>query len=235
MSPPAVQHGLYVLAWVFFLCTIPVYMSAAPWLGLHQAGLSDPTEFHALHPNAAPEFCMDTHKQVRKEQSETERLAVPSELRFEVHVSDRKLHVFDGRELMASYPVAVGRAQWPTRRGRWNIYEVVWNPWWHPPDQEWAWYKAIMAPGDPDNPLGRAQLIYDAPRSIHGTNAPESIGKAVSHGSIRVCNETAMKLVRLVMEYAGIERDEAWFQEIRSDPSRNVRFRIHRPVPIRVL
>ncbi len=153
-------------------------------------------------------------------------------LRLEVSVRLRRLYVISDEEVVASYPVAVGKPEWPTRTGRWGIYEVVWNPWWHPPDQEWAWGYPIMAPGDPDNPLGRAQLIYDAPRSIHGTINPSSIGKAVSHGSIRVENEVAMDLVRKVMEYSGIERDEVWFREIYRNRNRNVRFRLEQPVPI---
>ena len=157
-----------------------------------------------------------------------------TDMRIEVDIRLRELYVFNGAERLAIYPVAVGRAAWPTRTGNWNIYEVVWNPWWHPPDEEWAWYRAIKAPGDPDNPLGRAQLIYDAPRSIHGTNNPASIGQAVSHGSIRVTNETAMKLVRQIMEYNRILKDEKWYESVRNDPAKHVRIRLKNPVPIRV-
>ncbi len=156
------------------------------------------------------------------------------DMRLEVNIGKRELYVFSGREKIATYPVAVGKPEWPTRPGRWGIYEVVWNPWWHPPDEEWAWYRAIMAPGDPDNPLGRAQLIYDAPRSIHGTIEPASIGRAVSHGSIRVTNEVAMKLARHVMESVGIVYDEEWYSEVQNDRSRNVRIRLSQRVPIRV-
>ena len=66
----------------------------------------------------------------------------------------------------------------------------------------------VAEPGDPENPLGRAQLVYSPPNTIHGTNAPESVGQAVSHGSIRVTNEVAMELAREVMEAGGAGRDE---------------------------
>jgi len=157
-----------------------------------------------------------------------------ADMRIEVSINNRELYVFSGREKIATYPVAVGKPEWPTRSGNWAIYEVVWNPWWHPPDEEWAWYRAIMAPGDPDNPLGRAQLIYDAPRSIHGTIEPSSIGRAVSHGSIRVTNEVAQKLARQVMESVGIVYGEEWYEEVQRDRSRNVRIRLSERVPIRV-
>ncbi len=163
-----------------------------------------------------------------------ERSFALKNMRIEVCISKRELYVFSGREKVASYPVAVGKPEWPTRTGNWGIYEVVWNPWWHPPDEEWAWYRAIMAPGDPDNPLGKAQLIYDAPRSIHGTIEPSSIGRAASHGSIRVTNEVAMKLARHVMESAGVVYNEEWYREVQNDRSRNVRIRLSQRVPIRV-
>jgi lipoprotein-anchoring transpeptidase ErfK/SrfK len=169
--------------------------------------------------------------------SVADRLALSfaiKDMRLEVNIGKKELYVFSGREKVTTYPVAVGKPDWPTRPGNWSIYEVVWNPWWHPPDEEWAWYRAIMAPGDPDNPLGRAQLIYDAPRSIHGTIEPSSIGRAVSHGSIRVTNEVAMKLARHVMESAGVVYDEEWYREVQGDRSRNVRIHLSQRVPIRV-
>ena len=172
------------------------------------------------------------------QEEKTESAAYPSyalqDMRLEVDIGKRLLYVFSGDEEVALFPVAVGKPEWPTRTGNWRIYEVVWNPWWHPPDEEWAWYRAIMAPGDPDNPLGRAQLIYDAPRSIHGTIEPSSIGRAVSHGSIRVTNEVAMLLARKVMESAGIVYDEQWYEEVARDRSKNVRIPLSHKIPIRV-
>ena len=49
-------------------------------------------------------------------------------------------------------------------------------------------------PGGPDNPLGaRALYLHHNGRDIlyriHGTNQPESIGKSVSSGCIRMLNE----------------------------------------------
>ncbi len=161
-------------------------------------------------------------------------IPVLKDMRLEVNIRTRELYVYDGSDRVATYPVAVGKPDWPTRTGNWSVYEVVWNPWWHPPDEEWAWYRAIMAPGDPDNPLGRAQLIYDAPRSIHGTIDPSSIGRAASHGSIRVTNEVAMKLARQIMESTGLQHDEDWYRDVQQNRSKNVRIRLSERIPIRV-
>ena len=159
----------------------------------------------------------------------------PPDLRLEVNVAERKLYVYRNDQQVASHPVAVGTSEWPTRTGEWTIGQVIWNPEWIPPEEEWAKDEEKKEAGDPENPLGRAQLVYDAPRSVHGTNEPESLGKAESHGSIRVANTVAMELARMVMEAGGAARDDAWYQRVRGNRKERVEVPIPNPVPIRVV
>ena len=160
----------------------------------------------------------------------------PPDLRLEVDVAARELHVYRNDERIATHPVAVGTSEWPTRTGAWSIGQVVWNPRWVPPtDESWAEDEETSEPGAPDNPLGRAQLVYDPPRSIHGTNEPESLGKAASHGSIRVSNDVAVELARMVMEAGGAGRDEAFYSRVRENRTERVDVGIPNPVPIAVV
>lgn len=83
--------------------------------------------------------------------------------------------------------------------------KVMWPRWTPPPemverDPNAAKWKDGM-PGGPDNPLGaRALYLFQNGRDtlyrLHGTNAPESIGKAVSSGCIRMLNEDVIELYR---------------------------------------
>jgi lipoprotein-anchoring transpeptidase ErfK/SrfK len=160
----------------------------------------------------------------------------PTDLRLEVNVGARELYVYRNEERIATHPVAVGTSEWPTRTGEWTINQVVWNPRWVPPtDESWAEDEEVSEPGDPDNPLGRAQLVYDAPRSIHGTNEPQSLGTAASHGSIRVSNEVAVELARMVMESGGAGRDEGFYQRVRDNRTQREEVAIPNGVPIRVV
>lgn len=160
----------------------------------------------------------------------------PPDLRLEVNVGARELYVYRKDERIATHPVAVGTSEWPTRTGEWMIGQVVWNPRWVPPtDEEWAKEEEVSEPGAPDNPLGRAQLVYDAPRSVHGTNEPESLGTAASHGSIRIANAAAVELARMVMEAGGAGRDEAFYTRARENRTERVDVAIPNPVPIRVV
>jgi lipoprotein-anchoring transpeptidase ErfK/SrfK len=80
-------------------------------------------------------------------------------------------------------------------------------PTWNPPKEMLArdpnaakW--ADGQPGGPDNPLGaRALYLYqngkDTLFRIHGTNAPKSIGKAMSSGCIRMLNQDVVEVYRM--------------------------------------
>jgi len=155
--------------------------------------------------------------------------------RIEVDVAAKQLYVYDGDKRVGSYRVGVGSKEWPTQTGEWSITQVVWNPEWIPPkDESWAEQKDPKKPGAPDNPLGRAQLVYDPPRTIHGTNEPQSIGKALSHGSIRLSNADVTKLARQLMEVTGVEKDEAWYRQVQQNRTEKAVVDLPQRVAIRV-
>lgn len=162
-------------------------------------------------------------------------LVPQSRMRLEVDLGAKQLTAYDGDQPIATYRIAVGSQQWPTQTGQWEVKQVVWNPEWIPPKEEqWAEDKDPKAPGAPDNPLGRAQLVYDPPRTVHGTNDPSSIGKAVSHGSIRMANADIIKLGRRVMELAGAPKDDSFYQQVAQNRTQKVIVDLPQRVPIRV-
>jgi lipoprotein-anchoring transpeptidase ErfK/SrfK len=155
--------------------------------------------------------------------------------RIEVDLAAKQLYVYDGAKRVGSYRVGVGSKEWPTQTGEWSITQVVWNPEWIPPkDESWAEQKDPKKPGAPDNPLGHAQLVYDPPRTIHGTNEPQSIGKALSHGSIRLANADVTKLARQLMEVTGVKKDEAWYRQVRQNRTEKEVVDLPQRVAIRV-
>jgi hypothetical protein len=160
----------------------------------------------------------------------------PPDLRLEVNLATRQLNVYKGDQLTATHPVAVGSKEWPTPTGEWTITQVVFNPRWVPPKEEsWAKDEEIKEPGDPENPLGIVQLVYNPPNTIHGTNEPASLGKAVSHGSIRVSNEAGVQLAKEIMRAGGARQDEAWVDNALKNPKQRQDVSIPNPIPIRVI
>lgn len=160
--------------------------------------------------------------------------SVVSTLRIEVDLAARRLSVLRSGDSTSTFPVAVGSERWPTQPGEWRITQVVWNPEWIPPDESWAEEREPREPGDPRNPLGRVQLVYDLPRTIHGTPQRSSIGKAISHGSIRMYNEDVARLGRELMESAGVGKDSAFYRNVERNRTEKVIVDLPGGVPIRV-
>ncbi|MEW6189433.1 MAG: L,D-transpeptidase family protein [Actinomycetota bacterium] len=112
--------------------------------------------------------------------------------RIIIQVSKRALYLYQGEDLLKVYPIAVGRRSFPTPIGHFRIIRKDINPTWYPPD--WADVRHPVPPG-PRNPLGNRRLLLSNPKyGIHGTNRPSSIGKAVTHGCIRMYPSDILEL-----------------------------------------
>jgi lipoprotein-anchoring transpeptidase ErfK/SrfK len=157
-----------------------------------------------------------------------------SNMRVEVDLAARKLYLYEGGNRVETHSVAIGSQQWPTQTGEWTIKQVIFNPEWIPPDESWAEERKPKKSGAADNPLGRAQLVYDPPRTIHGTNQPSSIGTNTSHGSIRMNNTEIVALAKRIMAASGAQKDSAWFARAAQQRSEKQVVDLPTPVPITV-
>ena len=91
-----------------------------------------------------------------------------------------------GMKVRRRFGVATGQAAYPTPLGNYEIVTKQENPWWRPPDSDWAEGAEPIAPG-PGNPLGTRWMGLSAPAvGIHGTPDAASIGYSASHGCIRM-------------------------------------------------
>ena len=132
-----------------------------------------------------------------------------------IDLSERRLNVRDGEEVVDSYPVAIGKPGHPTPAGEFRIRRLVWNPRWVPPDARWARGKRARDPGDPRNPMGRVKIFFQPPDYyIHGTREVDSLGEAESHGCVRMRNSDAIAVARTVMRHGGSPRDPSWFRRV---------------------
>lgn len=152
-----------------------------------------------------------------------------------VDLSDRMLYVMEGGETVREYRVAIGQRRHPTPTGSFSVRRLVWNPRWVPPDAEWAKEKKAREPGDPRNPMGRVKIFFQSPDYyIHGTRETDSLGRAESHGCIRMRNSDVIALGRLVMQNGGASRSPAWFRRVINSVTRTQEVRLSNPVPMRV-
>jgi lipoprotein-anchoring transpeptidase ErfK/SrfK len=113
-----------------------------------------------------------------------------------VNTAENRLYFVLGDGKAVSYRVATARKGF-TWRGAHEVTAKAKWPSWRPPQsmrKRKPELPAYMA-GGPDNPLGaRALYLGSSIYRIHGTNEPDSIGKAASSGCIRMLNEDVSEL-----------------------------------------
>ena len=108
-----------------------------------------------------------------------------------VSIPDRKLMLLEGGAVKRVYPVAVGKTSTPSPAGEFTIMRQVSQP-------AYSHHGREVAPG-PNNPVGSRWMGLNAQGyGIHGTNEPGSIGKAASHGCIRMGKADIEELYALV-------------------------------------
>jgi L,D-transpeptidase ErfK/SrfK len=112
-----------------------------------------------------------------------------------VSLEDRKLALVEDGRVKKIYAVAVGKPSTPSPTGNFTIERRVANPTYHHNGK-------TVLPG-PGNPVGTRWMGLSVHGyGIHGTNEPKSIGKAASHGCIRMARADLEEFYELVAAVA---------------------------------
>lgn len=115
----------------------------------------------------------------------------PRRRQIVVSIPDRKLALLEDGEVVKVYKVAVGARVTPTPSGTFEIVNRLERPTYYHPHN-------VIPPG-PDNPLGTRWIgLNKKGFGIHGTNEPHSIGRAASHGCVRMARRDLEELFRRV-------------------------------------
>ncbi len=128
----------------------------------------------------------------------------PEVARIVVDESEGWLKGYDGDDrLVAMFTVTTGSEHDPLPIGDWQVKGVAYNPpfafdpelFWDVPDSE---QKQRLPPG-PNGPVGVVWIdLTKEHYGIHGTPAPEAIGRSESHGCVRLTNWDAARLAQMV-------------------------------------
>jgi len=153
--------------------------------GLAIAGLAMAVQAHTQNAaNQAPKLQAPTSEV-------TKRVIV-------VSLEDRKLALVEDGQVKKVYSVAVGKPSTPSPEGTFTIERRVANPVYHHGGK-------TVLPG-PMNPVGTRWMgLNKHGYGIHGTNEPRSIGKAASHGCIRMAKSDLEEIYGLVAEGDTVE------------------------------
>jgi lipoprotein-anchoring transpeptidase ErfK/SrfK len=128
----------------------------------------------------------------------------PEVARIVVDESDKWLKGYDEEgKLVAVFTVTTGSSNDPLPLGDWGINGVARNPpfaydpdlFWDVPDSE----EDQQLPPGPNGPVGVVWIdLTKEHYGIHGTPEPDTIGRAQSHGCVRLTNWDAARLAGMV-------------------------------------
>ena len=108
-----------------------------------------------------------------------------------VSIADRKLALLEDGKVVKLYRVAVGAETSPSPSGEFEIVNRITNPTYYHPH--------VVIPASEESPIGTRWVgLSRKGYGIHGTNEPRSIGRAASHGCIRMKNRDMAQFFELV-------------------------------------
>jgi L,D-transpeptidase ErfK/SrfK len=129
-----------------------------------------------------------------------------------VNIPEMRLYYFPplvnglSQRTVITFPVGLGREDWPTPRAKFKVRGKTQNPTWVIPEsikkeriEDKGWTENFIPGGHPDNPLGTHRIELTLPLyTIHGTNNPWAVGRLVTHGCIRLYPEDIEQFFPLV-------------------------------------
>src|SRR5215469_16092545 len=108
-----------------------------------------------------------------------------------VSLEDRKLALVEDGQVKKIYTVAIGKPSSPSPVGTFTIARRVKNPVYM--------HEGVTVQPGPANPVGTRWMGLNIKGyGIHGTNQPNSIGKAASHGCIRMAKSDLEEMYEMV-------------------------------------
>ena len=117
-----------------------------------------------------------------------------------IDLSERKLSVQRRGELMGTYKVAVGKPGLSTPTGFFFINQKL-----RPPTTDGPYGVLALGISAFQMKIPATSWIQGGPVAIHGTNEPDLIGKAISHGCVRMHNKDVLEVSRLVPAGSPVE------------------------------
>ena len=125
----------------------------------------------------------------------------PPTTSVKIDMKTNMLGVFEADKLVAAYPVTVGSAQTASPIGEWTVRGVAKLPKFRYDKQmlkhgERSGNFHMLPPG-PNSPVGVIWIALNKKGiGLHGTETPETIGRAGSHGCVRLANWDIVRLAQ---------------------------------------
>lgn len=123
------------------------------------------------------------------------------DIRITINIPAFQLTLWQGGKQVKTYPIGIGRNEFPLPDGLRRANQIIFNPEWVPPDSSWVEDHDVV-PGerveadDPRNPLGKIKIpLGKGGILIHQASRPSDLGHLVSHGCARLLLKELYELV----------------------------------------
>lgn len=122
---------------------------------------------------------------------------------IQINTKQNLLRVYDKDILLAVFPITPGSSELPAPKGEWKVVNITYLPWFRYDKKMLNKGKRskhfFNIPPGPNNQVGVVWMALNKSGiGIHGTDNPETIGRASSHGCIRLTNWDIIKLGNLI-------------------------------------
>lgn len=137
-----------------------------------------------------------------KESAAADAAGAPA-IAVKVDTKTSMLGVYDADRLVAAYPVTIGSGRTESPVGEWKVKGIAKMPNFRHDEKmlkegERSDDFHMLAPG-PNNPVGVMWIALNKKGiGLHGTDDPDSIGRSVSHGCVRLANWDVVRLAMRV-------------------------------------
>lgn len=152
---------------------------------------------------------------------------------LKINIPAARLDLYVNGKMAKRYRIAVGMPKYPTPIRDLNISYIIWNPWWLPPDSEWA-KDAEKTPPGPGNPLGPVKMLMEDGIRIHGTNAPGSIGRSASHACMRMKSAEAKELAWEIQQRYSEKNDPLLLDTYKKNSRSSYWVKLGQEVPVSI-
>lgn len=127
----------------------------------------------------------------------------PARYQITILTGEKQLEIRENGRLVASFPVTPGGGNLPTPKGNWVVRSKVFLPEFRHDNSMLNTGKRSddfkMIPPGPNNPVGVMWMgLSKDGIGLHGTNSPNTISRAVSHGCVRLANWDAVRVAQFV-------------------------------------
>ena len=154
--------------------------------------LSTPAFGQTLEPKQSqPQIASATASTTAPKAASAPQTPPATQRKIVISVPHRKLALMENGRAVKTYAVAVGAEVSPSPSGSFRVVNRLTAPTYY--------HTGKVIPPGKSNPLGTRWIGLDRKSyGIHGTNQPKSIGKAASHGCIRMARADLEELFTLV-------------------------------------